>query len=129
MKGRGNKSLKKKDVVSLLADNKCITTFEEMCAIRGVDTESVSPEIRRYAEKMIKRNILELKVKIKADLLDGTAKKTSLETLYRLIGNEDELRRLGQAKPSKDEIITEKESVVEVRSADKSIVEKIKKIK
>ena len=70
-----------------------------------------------------------MKVKIKADLLDGPAKKTSLETLYRLIGNEDELRRLGQAKPNKDEIITEKETVVEVRSADKSIVEKIKNIK
>lgn len=130
--GHGIPNLSERTIIKLLADNPYINSFEEMCEVRGCMPESVSDEMKAYAEKKIKYNLAQKKMELRKQLKEAASKGNegnikALITLYQLIASDDELRRLGTANMGKKEIGVKK-SEITIKSADPDMVNKLSDI-
>lgn len=124
-RGKGVKTLSDRIIRKILQENPTVTSLEEMCAIWDCEVSTLDDDDREYAEKMINRNILRLKVLLKQALYAANNRQAQ-ETLYRLIGNEDDLKRLGSNVNTK--ITQNGKTVIEIKSASPETQEKLKNL-
>lgn len=124
-RGKGVKTLRDRVIRKILQENPTVTSLEEMCAIWDCEVSTLDDDDREYAEKMINRNILRLKVLLKQALYAANNRQAQ-ETLYRLIGDDDDLKRLGSNVNTK--ITQNGKTIIEIKSASPETQNKLKNL-
>lgn len=103
--------------------NPTISTLDELLAIKGIERKNVSKEELDAAEVMIERNRLRLQVTLKQELYQKADNK-SKELLYKMICDTNELKRFGVKEAEGDK----KSMTIEIKSADPSVIDKVKEL-
>lgn len=120
----GRKTLNDRNVKAILLENPTISSLDELCAVWGCVKDELEEEDAAYAQMMIDRNILRMKVLLKNSLYKQNT-RASHETLFKLIGNDDDLKRFGINTKSS---VTTIAPVIEIKSADPDILDKLKNL-
>lgn len=99
---------------------KLISRVDELCYMAGVDIESLDQETIRSAEQAIASNIARIRYEIKSSIFNKTCKltKASVELLLRLLGDDEDLRRLGVNPPGGVVNNTITSPIIEVSAQD-----------
>lgn len=132
IKGQGIANLTESKILELIKEYPYINSFEELCEVRGCLPESISDEMREYAEKKLRFNIAKRKMELRKKLSEVIAAKgnesniKALITLYQLIASDDELRRLGVGNLGKKEI--SKKNEITIKSADPDMLNKLSEL-
>lgn len=99
--------------------------MEELCAVMNVDLDDVNDDDKIRAKKLIERHVIKFKLKLKQTLLDQKT-RPAYELLYKLMGNEDELKRMGVN--NKDMKVEIAKPVIEIKCKEPEVVDKIKNL-
>ena len=100
-----------------------ISSVEELCAVINGDITRISKADYNMAKEIIERNRLRMLVSLKEELYRKKDLK-SKEQLYKMICDEGDLKRFGV----KTDGVTSGPSVIEIRSADPKILDKVSKL-
>lgn len=126
---RGVLTLNETQILQMLRDYPLISSVEEMCEIRGCSVDDLTDARREYAERKIHQNVVKLKNKLKTDLMKQAKEKNAdgnikaLITLYQLMGDDDDLRRLGTPNMGKGSKSTKGE--VLIKAVDPDMIDKL----
>lgn len=111
-------------VKEILAQNPTISTIEELCAVKNCFTTDVPKDNLEEAKKLVERNRLRMTVILKQDLYCRNDQK-SKELLYRMMCTDEEIQRFGVKSK---ESVTNINPVIEIKSADPNIIDKLNNI-
>lgn len=124
----GKRTLRTETVLRILEEYPLCASVEEMCDIWGCDVNYIDEDVREYAEDKIRQQNAKLKGELKKDLLKAVKEKNventkALTLIYQLIGDEDDLRRLGNNTVKKS---TSTNKQVIIKTADPELIDKLK---
>lgn len=104
--------------------NPAISTFEELCAIKNIVPSEVKEEDRIRVQNIIDISRRRLIVQLKNELYRKADLK-SHETLFKMICDEDDLKRFGYGIAKKEEPSVVVNPTIEIKCADPNIIDKI----
>jgi hypothetical protein len=93
-----------------------------MCAVLNIDQKQLTEKEQEDAKYYIERNRLRLQVRLKEELM----KTSKAEQLYKMICDETDLKRWGVKVGDTTNINAN--PVIEIKSSDPDITEKIKQL-
>lgn len=112
-------------IKKILDENPTISSLDEFCALSNKDMSNLTEDDIYRISKMIDRNVIKLKIQMKNTLYKQKT-RPSLELLFRLVGDEDDLIKLGVTK--KQQTVSVENPVIEIKAIDGDILNKIREL-